>query len=328
MGPVTALEILAAFPPSKEETTITHHELISGLQHFKNWWRNGRIVGPGKAALRNKLKNINLLESFPSPQVVEAYLKPEVDLSKEKFTWGKPNEIKLREFARNKFGWSELKSNEVIQPVIKRWENPISQQKILAFFNKQPICNREMQLSKRVKQALHKLDPNALDTDEDLEPPPVKRKPPRKRKTDTTEEPKKIIKKKASTNRVPKKLPNEPTLDVGTIENPKKIIKNKVPTKRLPKKLPNEPDVVTLDVDIKPLTKIQEKMKDFKKVTPKKYEEFIPQREQDRINALKVKLRAIELYRKSKKGPGFVNKRDNKGNRVKDDAELSESSSD
>ena len=55
VGPVTALEILAAFPP-------TPSDALAGLQKFRNWLQDGMKVGPGKTPLKNKLKNIQFTE--------------------------------------------------------------------------------------------------------------------------------------------------------------------------------------------------------------------------------------------------------------------------
>lgn len=56
-------------------------------------------------------------------------------------------------------------------------------------------------------------------------------------------------------------------------------------------------------------------------------EQVIPQREQDKANALKSKLRAIEIFRKSKAGLNRVQKKKKVVKKIKEDAELSESSS-
>lgn len=55
---------------------------------------------------------------------------------------------------------------------------------------------------------------------------------------------------------------------------------------------------------------------------------IIYQKLRDKDDSLKAKLRAIEIFRKSKQGPGYIPKGEKKLNAPKDDAELSESSSD
>lgn len=53
IGPVTALEILAAFPSIGDN-------LLNGLADFNSWMNSGKTAGPGKASLRNKLRNIDI----------------------------------------------------------------------------------------------------------------------------------------------------------------------------------------------------------------------------------------------------------------------------
>lgn len=53
IGPVTALEILAAFPSEGDD-------LLKGLTNFSSWIENGKTAGPGKANLRTKLQNLQI----------------------------------------------------------------------------------------------------------------------------------------------------------------------------------------------------------------------------------------------------------------------------
>lgn len=70
IGAVTALEILASFPKTPEVHGETNESMsmLSSLRKFKEWWLNGKQIGP-KTALRNKLKNITLADEFPRPDV-------------------------------------------------------------------------------------------------------------------------------------------------------------------------------------------------------------------------------------------------------------------
>lgn len=56
--------------------------------------------------------------------------------------------------------------------------------------------------------------------------------------------------------------------------------------------------------------------------------ETIPQKARDQTTLLRNKLKAIEVFRKGKQGPGYVPKRERKRRMPKDEAELSESSED
>lgn len=54
IGPVTALEILAAFPGEGDD------HILHGLHSFSSWMKKGRTPGPGRTGLRNKLQNVKL----------------------------------------------------------------------------------------------------------------------------------------------------------------------------------------------------------------------------------------------------------------------------
>lgn len=57
VGPVTALEILGAFPSSE------NGGLLSGLRSFREWFSTGNDVGPIKRSLRRKIKNTKISPS-------------------------------------------------------------------------------------------------------------------------------------------------------------------------------------------------------------------------------------------------------------------------
>nr|XP_023026256.1 DNA repair protein complementing XP-G cells [Leptinotarsa decemlineata] len=158
VGPVTALEILSVFPPSKpEEFSLSQSQLISGLKEFRSWFTKGKTSGHGRASLKSKLKNITFTDNFPSMQVIEAYLDPKVETSKEKFSWGKPDVVALSLFAREKFGWGSKKTDEILNPVIKRLEENQSQKSIKEYFKtkfKVDSTAAEGKMSKRVKTAV------------------------------------------------------------------------------------------------------------------------------------------------------------------------------
>ncbi|CAH2004406.1 unnamed protein product [Acanthoscelides obtectus] len=161
VGPVTALEILSTFPPTSQskEFTLTHSQLLSGLKEFKSWFCKGRSAGPGRSSLKNKLKNINFTENFPSPQVVQAYLEPAVETSKEEFSWSKPDFIGLTLYAKEKLCWSSKKTEEILNPVIKRMEEVHTQKTIKDYFKtkfKAPSDEARQKMSKRVKSAVER----------------------------------------------------------------------------------------------------------------------------------------------------------------------------
>lgn len=260
IGPVTAMEILAAFPPMQ----FSYPQLISGLIDFKTWFNNGKVAGPARAGLRTKLKNVDSMDHFPNPTVIKAYLEPQVETSKDKFTWGKPDAISLIEYAKQKFGWTRKKSEEILSPVLKRLQENKSQSSIKDFFHTKHKVDAVVsdKMSKRIKKAVSRLgrEKTDLDEDEDVQ----------------------ILKK---------------TLKVSRRKQEK------------------------IETDIK---KELEGAKPKKEPVKKKVE--ITQRAKDRADLLKNKMKAIEVFRKSKQGPGFVKKRAKVVRKPKDDAELSESS--
>lgn len=161
VGPVTALEILSAFPPPEaSEFDITQAQLVSGLKEFKAWFTKGQTGGPGRSALKTKLKNITFTENFPNVQVVQAYMEPTVETSRETFSWCKPDFVALTLFAREKFGWSSRKTEEILNPVIKRVEESRIQKSIKEYFKtKFKLHNDDAVeiMSKRVKMAIERL---------------------------------------------------------------------------------------------------------------------------------------------------------------------------
>ncbi|XP_015184788.1 PREDICTED: DNA repair protein complementing XP-G cells isoform X2 [Polistes dominula] len=157
IGPVTALEILAAFPTQGDN-------LLHGLINFCLWIQRDKAIDSSKKSLRNKLKNIQIEKGFPSQAVVQAYMFPAVDESKEKFTWGRPNLILLSDYTSHKFGWTKDKFNEIIKPVIKRMEESKQQQTIESYFKLKAIPKSiEMNLSKRIKKAVNSLNGNNVE---------------------------------------------------------------------------------------------------------------------------------------------------------------------
>uniref|UniRef100_A0A0C9QDH7 ERCC5_0 protein n=1 Tax=Fopius arisanus TaxID=64838 RepID=A0A0C9QDH7_9HYME len=265
IGPVTAMEILASFPGQGDD-------ILRGLRNFSVWVRGGRIVGPGRASLRSKLKNVAVDRGFPSQAVAQAYLFPTVDESRETFSWGKPNLVLLGDYTREKFGWTRAKFEETMGPVMKRLEAK-SQRNIMAYFKVRSVPKAiEEGISKRVQKAVERMgkDPEEVG------------KPVRKREKGRG------------------KQMDQAGGFCGTIG----------------------PDGVA---DVEGEEKVIDRKTDTK---GGKCEEVIPQREKDKKNALDKKLKAIEVFRKSRKGPGMSKKNSRPRRTVRKEAKLSESSSD
>ncbi|XP_023947021.2 DNA excision repair protein ERCC-5 [Bicyclus anynana] len=298
VGPVTALEILASFPFNKKKLLCeqpkqnTYQELITGLQEFKKWVKAGKRTD--NISLKKKLKNIQLSDDFPSVRVVQAYMDPNIEKSEEKFSWGEIDITILRDYTKTKFGWSQNKLDEIIKPVLKRMVDRKSQKTVYDYFKRKlEFQSLEDQMSKRVKAAVQRLDPDSALKTNESEELDKQNKPKRKRKTKTND----------SNEAGPSKTKlMKTTTSKNETENIEQVVK---------------------------LTVVKESEKPFDVKIPKsaRYQEIIPQREMDKKHLLESKLKAIELFRKTK-----IDRKTKKTKRKlpvpKDKAELSESDSD
>ncbi|VVC88947.1 unnamed protein product [Leptidea sinapis] len=257
VGPVTAMEILASFPSKKKSSNETPKQdnyqlIIEGLKQFKQWVKAGKRTD--NITLKKKLKNVKLNEDFPSVRVVQAYLEPNVDENKEKFTWGEIDITILREYAKSKFGWSQSKLDEIVQPVLKRLTERKSQKTVHDYFKRKiQIESIDDQISKRVKAAVKKLDPNREYND-------------------------------------------------GEETKLKKTNEKNSKSKRAPKKKSNVDDSLSRINQIVKVSNVEEKILTFDVKIPRSdmKHEIIPQREKVKQNLLENKLKAIEIFRKSK----------------------------
>lgn len=422
VGPVTALEILAAFPPTlSKEFSLSHGELLSGLKEFRSWFNKGKSVGPGRSALKNKLKNVTFTHNFPSLQVLQAYLEPTVETSKENFSWSKPNFAGLTDFAKKKFGWSQIKTEEILKPVIKKVEENQAQRSIKEYFKtvyKADSTDAQNQMSKRVQSAVKKIGktPEELIAEEMEALSNKKQKRSRSRKsvnkeTESQEKTKRTRKKKCEatcssetvtkigeninnleTNvKDPKKkkpknkskktvennleemvvTPTDSSVQIKQVDeedlkkykniamelkqrrqkrndSSKKVDnlfkkKNKPPSKTtlsnevIPAVLEEDEEIqllkATTSRSLKRTEEIEQEVKNEVKQVKKQClpnihkREVIHQKLREKSDLLRNKLRAIEVFKKSRKGPGYVSKREKRRVLPKEDAELSENSS-
>ncbi|KAG6888429.1 hypothetical protein C0992_008509 [Termitomyces sp. T32_za158] len=116
VGPVVAMELLKEFPGQ------------DGLSKFREWWMK---VQSGKdkeednkskfrKQFKKKFKDLFLTEDWPNPAVRDAYYHPAVDSSEEPFKWGLPDLDALRTFFHQELGWSQLKVDEILLPIIQK----------------------------------------------------------------------------------------------------------------------------------------------------------------------------------------------------------------
>lgn len=314
IGPVTALEILAAFPAEGEN-------VLHGLHNFSSWIKKDKIAAPGKTGLRNKLRNVKMsrgkrqfsrvstrlmgtsgandskqcvILDFPSQAVVQAYLFPTVDESKETFTWGKPNVVLLCDYARQKFGWTKGKFDDTMIPVLRRMEENRNQKLLDMYFKaKTSPLSIEPALSKRVQNALRKLNGGHVDEENADDKPRYKKR----KKSD-------------------KDIDNEETTakSITVIDESKKV---------------SDESETVIDVSNSPVKTSTVLDKPVKPVVQQRYtKEYIPQREKSKACALERKLHAIEVFRKSKQGLDKTKKVKRTVRKIKKEANLSESDSD
>nr|CAD7455406.1 unnamed protein product [Timema tahoe] len=299
VGPVTALEILAAFPP------VDSKDLLTGLQMFRDWLKGGKMVATQATQLRHKLRNVSLNDGFPSKAVVEAYLKPHVDESQESFSWGSPNLDSLRDYARSKFGWTPSKTDEILVPVLKRHNEAKSQRSIASYFKVTSVLQAaDGQLSKRVQQAVRRLGNEEVITE--TQAPEIKklRNATKKGRGHGTSSASRAH-SKGNPARV--QSANRGVATVSTLSNaathsrtqntdgltvPRSVTAGRIP----PIKLPTG-------------------------------DEFIPQREREKLGILKNKMKAIEVFRKSRTGLDKTKRDKRKRRQILEKARLSESSS-
>lgn len=196
IGAVTGMEILAQFPGTAATTAgqvsevgvSEHQAMVSGLRRFKEWWAGGQ--GRGGAAtgvLRNKLKNISIGEGFPSQAVVEAYLYPCVDASTAEFTWGSLDVETIREFAKRNFGWTRARTDDLLLPVVKKWEEKTVQRSIRNYFantgGKGGSPGKDLKMSKRVQRAVMRMGGQESEEKEGSEKKKKERQPRKKKAT-------------------------------------------------------------------------------------------------------------------------------------------------
>lgn len=314
-----------------------------------------------------------------------------VDESNEAFSWGKPNLILLADYVKQKFGWTKLKFDEIMNPILKKLSETKSQKVLESYFKIQIVPKSiESAMSKRVQTAVQKLSGKSLDDDGDEKLSTVtktkqimeKLKKPRKtgtRKQKKTKAETDDVSETIGSNEVEAKTSASAisTESSGNQIKTNEVLKKK-PRKigtRKKKKTKDDSDNVSVTADLnenKEETNVTEKVnsyfdenaavisdkpstsqKKLYEVSEQSYEidtlketeqsdsmivkrrkicmehdtdEIIPQRERDKVNALKTKLKAIEIYRKSKIGSNKVKKTKKIVKKLKKDAELSESS--
>lgn len=152
VGPVTAMEVISEFKGD---------DAVELLEHFRTWLEQAKEekVVPGSKT-RSHLVRLSLEPGFPSGRVVQAYLEPTVDESREAFSWGTPDLDALRTYASQKLGWSREKLDDLLLPVLKRMGIKQKQTRMDQYLEAyQAPLKPKLFPSKRLTKALGKLAP-------------------------------------------------------------------------------------------------------------------------------------------------------------------------
>ncbi|GAA5890380.1 hypothetical protein JCM5296_002804 [Sporobolomyces johnsonii] len=193
VGPVLGRELLEEFKGG------------DGLKRFKEWWL--RVQG-GKdsdsetnTAWKRKFKkghsNLVIDPAWPNPEIANAYYRPTVSESDERFSWAGPDIDGLRIYLARQLGWDQAKSDSILLPLQKHQkevdEGKARQVQITDFFDpsagyddsrrrKQPVeygskrLQKVLQSWKQQQAGDAALKSDADDLDEEDEPPKKKRK--------------------------------------------------------------------------------------------------------------------------------------------------------
>nr|XP_002121987.1 DNA repair protein complementing XP-G cells-like isoform X1 [Ciona intestinalis] len=219
VGPVRALEIMKEFPG----------EGMESLVKFKQWWddAHAQVKPPtSEAKIKTELRRLNVPQNFPSKLVVEAYLKPRVNESKDKFVWGMPDLSGIRDYLTERLHWTRNKIDEELLPVLKKSAERATRKQtyITSFAMKtNPLPRKQTKKSKRVMRALTPL----VKFEEEEESKPPKRG--RKKKIDAKPEPKtnsKVNNRKRISRKKTKPISPEPVVDLRLSESSSDIIIN------------------------------------------------------------------------------------------------------
>ena len=139
VGIVNACEVLSSFDGSKQCDNFLE------LKQFRNWLSSLSAVSKKDKDEKNVSEKERFMikhassrnkwitnEDFPSIQVIDAYMKPNVDKSRKSFSWARPNKKVLQEFCMNKLSFSEEKAKSscddlmksvqsMVQPTLGTW---------------------------------------------------------------------------------------------------------------------------------------------------------------------------------------------------------------
>ncbi|XP_037076329.1 DNA repair protein complementing XP-G cells homolog [Pollicipes pollicipes] len=148
VGCVRALEVLAEFPGPG----------LAGLRAFRRWWEQCRAGDvAARTPIRRSLAALHLSQGFPSEAVLAAYLEPEVDTSREPFSWAPPDLDSLRHLASAKFGWDGRHTDTILTPMMQRYQQSQGQRRLDAYFSAEPQREVPSDASRRLQRAVRRV---------------------------------------------------------------------------------------------------------------------------------------------------------------------------
>lgn len=126
IGPVIAVKILNEFENLQKfrDWCVECQKLNANDKNSEKWKELCNTAF--KKSLRKRLisNEVYLDHRFPDPNVRNSYLFPEVDEDKTEFVWGAPDLDMLRNYLMTKIGWSKEKINQILIPLIRRYNSP------------------------------------------------------------------------------------------------------------------------------------------------------------------------------------------------------------
>lgn len=213
--------------------------------------------------------------------MVEAYLFPTVDENREKFSWGTPEVESLREYAKKTFGWTKMRTDEIILPVVRRLSEKTSQQTIQNYFKITGVTSRQdLKVSKRVRTAIQQMsgEPDSSLMNDEV----VEKKKPRKKSPKTA------------------KTSNEKSNEENPNDNDEKVKSKPRRKRKAAKKTEQEKEQLHNDDDEPSTSMAKSISNDSKKVVLPDNNAPIPQREKDKEIMESNRLKAIAVLKAAK----------------------------
>jgi hypothetical protein len=180
VGIVNGMEILQAFPIDDSEDGVK-----VGLQRFREWldgFEEPSLDGYDDDVSHHSHKEYLFHKKhrsartrwvapvdFPSSGILNAYLKPVVDISETKFTWATPDLQCLQSYCAETIGWESAETDRVVNPVLKVLESGSKQTRIESYFMKYEDGIKFANIrSKRLKAVLTDIQRGEDENEQDI----------------------------------------------------------------------------------------------------------------------------------------------------------------